>query len=106
MKCKNGLFVWGALVCLVMPLLANAIDVSEPANVRIAEGVELSAYVIGNRWDMSDATDIINIEPGYLSNETFSNGIYSATTIEVGGKTDPKFFLTYPGLPSAVSSMG
>ena len=104
MKWQKGLFAWVGVAFFSMPVLA-AISVVEPGNVKIAEGVEFSAYVIGNRWDMSDPADVITTEPSFLSNETFSNGIYSATSVEVDGTTDPKFFLTYPGLSSAVSSM-
>ncbi|RLA50097.1 MAG: hypothetical protein DRR42_14035, partial [Gammaproteobacteria bacterium] len=104
MKWQKGLFAWLLVACFSTPVLA-AITVVEPGNEKIAEGVEFSAYAIGNRWDMSDPADVITTDPSFLSNETFSNGIYSATSVEVDGKTDPKFFLTYPGLPSAVSLM-
>ena len=99
---------WIATACLCTPALATAITVVEPdglGNEKIAEGVEFSTYVIGNRWDMSDSADIITSESGNLSNEIFSNGIYQATTaddVPVDGLTDAKFFLLAPGLPSAV----
>ena len=104
MKWQKGLFAWVLVACFSTSVLA-VIDVVEPGNEKVAEGVEFSAYVIGNRWDMSDRADVITVEPSFLSNETFSNGIYRATSVEVDGTTDPKFFLTYPGLSSAVSSM-
>ena len=98
------------LCCFCAPALA-AITVLEPngsGTEKIAEGVEFSAYVKGNRWDMSDSADVITSESGNLSNETFSNGIYQAITVDdtpVDGFTDAKFFLTFPGLPSAVDSV-
>lgn len=104
MKLQKGLFAWVAMAFICTPVLA-AISIVEPGNEKIAEGVEFSAYVIGNRWDMSDQADVITTDPSFLSNESFSNGIYTATSVEVDGVTDPKFFLTYPGLSSAISSM-
>jgi len=52
------------LVCVLLafgvPGLATAaITVNEPdglGNETVAEGIEFSAYVKGNRWDMSDPT--------------------------------------------------
>ena len=101
---------WIATACLYTPALAIAITVVEPNGTgeeKIAEGVEFSTYVIGNRWDMSDSADVITSESGNLSNEIFSNGIYQATSVDdapVDGITDAKFFLTFPGLPSAIFS--
>lgn len=97
--------------CFCTPALAAAITVLEPNGTgaeKIAEGVEFSTYVIGNRWDMSDSADIITSESGNLSNESFSNGIYQATSVDdapLDGITDAKFFLTFPGFPSAVFSI-
>lgn len=111
MRIQETLLLWMAAAICCAPVTAGAITVLEPNGVgdeKIAEGVEFSVYVKGNRWDMSDATDVITSESGFLSNETFSNGIYRATSIENAspdGLTDAKFFLTFPGLPSAVFSI-
>jgi len=108
MKLQKRLLLWTAVAFFSTPVRAGTITVLEPngsGNEKIAEGVEFSAYVKGNRWDMSDPADVITSESKFLSNETFSNGIYSATSVEVGGTTDPKFYLTFPGLPSAVFSI-
>lgn len=110
MRLRNKGLQWATTACLCAPALAFAITVVEPNGIgeeKIAEGVEFSTYVIGNRWDMSDSADVITSESGNLSNEKFSNGIYQATTVDdapVDGFTDAKFFLTFPGLPSAIFS--
>ena len=111
MKLRKRLLLWAVIACFKTPVMAGAIEVLEPngiGNEKIAEGVEFSTYVKGNRWDMSDPADVITSESGNLTGETFSNGVYRATSVEDSspdGLTDAKFFLTYPGLPSAVFSM-
>ena len=108
MRLQKLFLSWVAGSLFSIPVMAVAITVLEPngsGNEKVAEGVEFSAYVKGNRWDMSDPADVITSESKFLSNESFSNGVYSATSVEVGGTTDPKFYLTYPGLPSAVFSI-
>ncbi len=111
MKARYGLAscLIGVLVCHVG--LADTITVLEPNGQgveRVAEGTEFSAYDIGNRWDMSDTSDVITSESGFLSGQSFSNGIFLAETVEDSvpdGLTDAKFFLLYPGLPDAVHSL-
>lgn len=111
MKLRNRMLLWITVALLCTPLIADAITVLEPngiGNEKIAEGVEFSTYVKGNRWDMSDAADVITSESRFLTNETISNGIYRATSVEDNspdGLTDAKFFLTYQGLSSAVLSL-
>ena len=108
MKLRFKGLQWVATACFCTPALAIAITVVEPnglGNETVAEGVEFSTYVKGNRWDMSDSADIITSWSGNLSNEIFSNGIYQATSVDdapVDGITDAKFFLTFPGLPKAL----
>jgi len=108
MKLHKRLLLWTVVACFNTQVIADSISVLQPngtGNEKIAEGIEFSAYVKGNRWDMSDPADVITSESRFLSNESFSNGIYRATSVEIDGKTDPKFFLTFPGLPSAVFSI-
>lgn len=106
---QNKLLLWMVTACFCSPVFAGAITVLQPAastKIKIAEGVEFSAYVKGNRWDMSDAADITTSESRNLGNETFSNGIYSAVTADsADGRTDSKFYLTWPGLPAAEYSI-
>jgi len=108
MNLHKRLLLWTIVACFSTQVIADTIRVLQPngtGNDKIAEGIEFSAYVKGNRWDMSDQADVITSESKFLSNESFSNGIYRATSVEIDGKTDPKFFLTFPGLPSAVFSI-
>lgn len=109
MRIQKRLLSWMAVACFCPPVFAGTITVLQPdvsTNVKLAEGIEFSAYVKGNRWDMSDAEDITISESRNLSNETFLNGVYSALTNDSpDGRTDSKFYLTWPGLPAAVYSI-
>ena len=109
MGLQKRLLPWMVVALFCSPDFARAITVLQPAasaNVKVAEGVEFSAYVIGNRWDMSDAADITTSESRNLNNETFSNGVYRAITGDSqDGRTDSKFYLTWPGLPEAEYSI-
>jgi hypothetical protein len=111
MGLRKRLLLWMVAACFSSPGLAGAITVLQPAastKTKIAEGIEFSAYVKGNRWDMSDSADIITSESKFLSNETFSDGVYRTTSVEddsPDGRTDAKFYLTWPGLPEAVYSI-
>ncbi len=78
MKWQKGLFVLVVLALMKTPVMAAGLTVLKPGGIgdeKIAGGVEFSAYEIGNRWDMSEPTDVITSESANLSNETFANGI-------------------------------
>ena len=84
----SGLIIW----TIFSPVTPAAIIVTEPdglGDARIAEGVEFSAYEIGNRWDMSDAADVVAKESGYLENQEFVDGVFRATTFDIDGFSDP-----------------
>jgi hypothetical protein len=111
MSIRIGLKFWLAYALCSAPAVQAAISVNEPnglGNEEVAEGIEFSTYVKGNRWDMSDPGDVISSESGFLTNEQFISGVYRATTVEDGtfdGFTDAKLFLTFQGLPSSVFAL-
>ena len=64
MGLERRLLPWMVVALFCSPDFARAITVLTPAvpeNVKIAEGIELSAYVKGNRWDMSAMDNMIRI---------------------------------------------
>ena len=104
---KSFLLAVAALV--IAPGASADLVVLQPAGAeRVSEGVEFSAYRIGNRWDMADPADVIRSESRFLANETFENGVYRAETVEdatADGLTDARLFLLYPGLADAYNAL-
>jgi len=109
MGLHKKLLPWMVVAFFCSPDFARALTVLTPAastNAKISEGIEFSAYVKGNRWDMSDAADITTSESRNLSSESFANGIYHAISNDSqDDRTDSKFYLTWPGLPAAEYSI-
>lgn len=98
----RGAFERG-LVSLIFGLAATSaaaqsITVHQPdgSNDRIAEGRDFSAYVHGNRWDMSDAIDVATNESGNVINQVLpsASGTYKLTTTSA----DPGFYVNWSGI--------
>lgn len=89
-------------VLLSSPVWGQSITVTEPNGVgdRIAEGQDFAVYTLANRWDMSDAQDVITYESYNIINEVLpsASGTYHATA----ETDDPGFWIHWPGLPGSI----
>lgn len=79
---------------LVGPASATDITVTEPngSGDTVPEAVEFGAAVRGDRYDMSEAGDVVADLSRNVSGETISGGYYSATATS----NDPAIFLLDP----------
>lgn len=64
----------------------------------LAEGEDYASFVLGNRWNMEDASDLVMTEFKDVANRQFNQGVFEFNTTG----TDSQVWLIYPGLPGAV----
>ena len=81
------------------PGRALSLTISEPDGVgdRIAAGRDYATEMLGDPWDMNDATDINLVESSGITGASYSGGVFSATAAD----NDPTLFLLDPGIASS-----
>ena len=83
---------------LCAPAWSQSITVLQPdgVNDRVAEGRDFSTYVLGDRWDMSDAKDVATNESGNVTNQVLPTaaGTYKLTSTSA----DPGFYINWSGI--------
>ena len=84
------------LLSTVSAAHAQSLTVLEPdgINDRVAAGNDYAVNELGNPWDMNDGDDIFVPQSLGVSGETFTGGVYSATSTT----NDPNVWPLHPGI--------
>ncbi|MEM9316159.1 MAG: hypothetical protein AAGA95_16175, partial [Pseudomonadota bacterium] len=82
---------------------AGVLQVTSPGagGAEVGEAQEFSTFELGDVWDMSNPEDVVSSESNQLLNESFSGGLFTATTTG----NDPSFFVLFSGIMSTVFSI-
>ncbi|MFK7957292.1 MAG: hypothetical protein AB8B96_14440 [Lysobacterales bacterium] len=82
---------------------AGVLQVTSPSGggVTVGEARDFATFELADPWDMNNPEDIVSSESNQLSNETFSGGLFTATTTG----NDGAFFMLFSGIQSSIISV-
>ena len=103
---KNSCVTFGLALLVSLAISQAKADFSLNASSNLIPCDEFSTLVLHDPWDMSNTADVTNFtsnDLNFLSNPSFTSGLFSFTTTLAGGGT---FRLLAPPLPSTQSIGG
>ena len=105
---RNGVIVLAGIAVVVLVRVADAgpttdITVTEPNGFgdTVGEGSDFGLNLLGDRWDMANAEDVVSAESSQLGEVQIADGVFSGV---IQG-AEPHFYLIYQGLPGTVLTL-